>query len=175
MVYLTTVFHLKSVAAATLLNVFNGTTNLTPLLGAFLSDTYLGRYVTLGFASVSSLLVSPSLISETASLLPQLVLFTYWLHQDKCTCVLSDRVDISFTSGASLSLSLSHTCRKPPLFFPGCFVSHAYWLLQDKCTCNVGLAGASDWTHTTKPMIQAHSMCMKALVFTSVYALGASF
>ncbi|XP_010932898.1 protein NRT1/ PTR FAMILY 2.11 [Elaeis guineensis] len=56
LVYLTTVFHLNSVAAATLLNVFNGTTNLTPLLGAFLSDTYLGRYVTLGFASVSSLL-----------------------------------------------------------------------------------------------------------------------
>ncbi|XP_010923294.1 protein NRT1/ PTR FAMILY 2.11 isoform X2 [Elaeis guineensis] len=56
LVYLTTIFHLKSVTAATTLNIFNGTTNLAPLLGAFLSDTYLGRYITLGCASVSSLL-----------------------------------------------------------------------------------------------------------------------
>ncbi|XP_008796643.2 protein NRT1/ PTR FAMILY 2.11-like [Phoenix dactylifera] len=56
LVYLTTIFHLKSVTAATTLNIFTGTTNLTPVLGAFLSDTYLGRYITLGSASVSSLL-----------------------------------------------------------------------------------------------------------------------
>ncbi|KAJ6421720.1 hypothetical protein OIU84_028997, partial [Salix udensis] len=55
-VYLTTVFNMKGVAATTLLNVFNGTTNLAPLLGAYLSDTYFGRYKTLGFASVSSFL-----------------------------------------------------------------------------------------------------------------------
>ncbi|XP_042412273.1 protein NRT1/ PTR FAMILY 2.11-like [Zingiber officinale] len=54
LVYLTTVFHMNSIAAATLVTVFTGTTNLSPLLGAFLSDTYFGRYVTLGFASVSS-------------------------------------------------------------------------------------------------------------------------
>ncbi|XP_020590103.1 protein NRT1/ PTR FAMILY 2.11-like [Phalaenopsis equestris] len=47
---------MKSVAAASLLQIFNGTTNLAPILGAFLSDTYLGRYYTLAFASVSSLL-----------------------------------------------------------------------------------------------------------------------
>ncbi|RRT71002.1 hypothetical protein BHE74_00008464 [Ensete ventricosum] len=57
LVYLTTVFHMKSVAAATLVTVFNGTTSLTPLLGAFLADTYLGRYATLGAASVASFLV----------------------------------------------------------------------------------------------------------------------
>ncbi|CAK7323069.1 unnamed protein product [Dovyalis caffra] len=55
-VYLTTVFNMKSVTAATLLNVFNGTTNLAPLIGAYLSDTHFGRYKTLGFASVSSFL-----------------------------------------------------------------------------------------------------------------------
>lgn len=58
LVYMTTVFHLKSATAATVLNVFSGTTNIAALLGAFLSDAYLGRYVTLGFACVSSLLVS---------------------------------------------------------------------------------------------------------------------
>ncbi|RWW67043.1 hypothetical protein BHE74_00025541 [Ensete ventricosum] len=57
LVYLTVVFHLSSVAAATSLNVFNGTTNLATILGAFVSDTYLGRYATLGFSSMASLLV----------------------------------------------------------------------------------------------------------------------
>lgn len=57
MVYLTIVFHMKRVTAATLINVWNGTCNLSPLLGAFLSDAYFGRFKTLGFASVASLMV----------------------------------------------------------------------------------------------------------------------
>ena len=60
LVYLTTVFNMKSVTATTIINIFNGTSNMTPLLGAFLSDSYLGRYKTLAFASISSLLVTPS-------------------------------------------------------------------------------------------------------------------
>jgi dipeptide/tripeptide permease len=56
LVYLTTVYGMKSANAATLLNLFGGTTNLAPLLGAFLSDSYLGRYATLGLASVASFL-----------------------------------------------------------------------------------------------------------------------
>ncbi|KAG9455741.1 hypothetical protein H6P81_000249 [Aristolochia fimbriata] len=54
MVYLTTVFNLKRVTAATLINVWNGTCNLSPMLGAFLSDAYFGRFKTLGFASIAS-------------------------------------------------------------------------------------------------------------------------
>lgn len=57
LVYLTTVFNMKSITATNVINVFNGTCNLGTLLGAFLSDTYLGRYKTLGTASVSSFLV----------------------------------------------------------------------------------------------------------------------
>ncbi|KAL2254022.1 UNVERIFIED_CONTAM: Protein NRT1/ PTR FAMILY 2.10 [Sesamum indicum] len=56
LVYLTTVFNMKSITATNVLNVFNGTSNFGTLLGAFLSDTYLGRYKTLGIASVSSFL-----------------------------------------------------------------------------------------------------------------------
>ncbi|OWM69764.1 hypothetical protein CDL15_Pgr025613 [Punica granatum] len=55
-VYFTEVFNMKNVSAATLINVFNGTSNMSPLVGAYLSDTYFGRYKTLGFASVSSFL-----------------------------------------------------------------------------------------------------------------------
>ncbi|KAG1347526.1 putative protein NRT1/ PTR FAMILY 2.10 [Cocos nucifera] len=57
LVYLTTIFHLKSVTAATTLNVFNGTTNLATVIGAFVADSYLGRYTTLGFACISSLMI----------------------------------------------------------------------------------------------------------------------
>ncbi|XP_019197266.1 PREDICTED: protein NRT1/ PTR FAMILY 2.11-like [Ipomoea nil] len=56
LVYLTTVFNMKSITATNLINIFNGTCNFGTLLGAFLCDTYLGRYKTLGIASVSSFL-----------------------------------------------------------------------------------------------------------------------
>ncbi|KAK6123267.1 hypothetical protein DH2020_042995 [Rehmannia glutinosa] len=55
-VYLTTVFNMKRINATTLLSVFNGTTNLATLLGAYLCDTYFGRYKTLGFGSFASFL-----------------------------------------------------------------------------------------------------------------------
>lgn len=48
---------MKSITATTLVNIFNGTTNVATLLGAFLCDTYFGRYKTLGFASVASFMV----------------------------------------------------------------------------------------------------------------------
>ncbi|XP_048139057.1 protein NRT1/ PTR FAMILY 2.11-like isoform X2 [Rhodamnia argentea] len=56
LVYLTTVFNMKSITATNIVNIFNGTINFATLLGAFLCDTYFGRYKTLGFASVSSFL-----------------------------------------------------------------------------------------------------------------------
>ncbi|RVW35499.1 Protein NRT1/ PTR family 2.11 [Vitis vinifera] len=56
LVYLTTVFNMKSITATTFVNVFNGSTNFATLIGAFLCDTYFGRYTTLGFASISSFL-----------------------------------------------------------------------------------------------------------------------
>ncbi|WOG99541.1 hypothetical protein DCAR_0518894 [Daucus carota subsp. sativus] len=56
LVYLTTVFNMKSITATNIINIFNGTCNFGTLLGAFLCDTYFGRYKTLGFASISSFL-----------------------------------------------------------------------------------------------------------------------
>ncbi|KAJ9152491.1 hypothetical protein P3X46_026052 [Hevea brasiliensis] len=44
-VYLTTVFNMKSVTATTFINTFNGTANIATLVGAFLSDTYLATSV----------------------------------------------------------------------------------------------------------------------------------
>ncbi|XP_052174780.1 protein NRT1/ PTR FAMILY 2.10-like [Diospyros lotus] len=56
LVYLTNVFNMNTISATNLINIFNGTCNFGTLLGAFLSDTYFGRYKTLGFASISSFL-----------------------------------------------------------------------------------------------------------------------
>ena len=75
--YLTQVFHMRSVDAATLLNGLNGTTSLAPIIGAFLSDAYLGRYLALAIASVASLIVSTGttlLLSSFACLLYLLLL-----------------------------------------------------------------------------------------------------
>ncbi|KAL2244192.1 protein NRT1/ PTR FAMILY 2.11-like [Sesamum indicum] len=55
-VYLTTVFNMTRINATMLLNVFNGTTNFATLIGAYLCDTYFGRYKTLGFGSFASFL-----------------------------------------------------------------------------------------------------------------------
>ncbi|KAK4781509.1 hypothetical protein SAY86_015611 [Trapa natans] len=54
LIYLTTVFNLKSITAANILNIFNGTTNFSTLLGAFFCDTYFGRYKTLAFCTIAS-------------------------------------------------------------------------------------------------------------------------
>ncbi|PKI37232.1 hypothetical protein CRG98_042384 [Punica granatum] len=63
---------MKNVSAATLINVFNGTSNKAPLVGAYISDTYFGHFKTLGFASVSSLLgvISITLMATFSALHP---------------------------------------------------------------------------------------------------------
>nr|BAJ85122.1 predicted protein [Hordeum vulgare subsp. vulgare] len=67
LVYLTTVYHMQSVDAATLLNVFSGTSNLATVLGAFVSDTYLGRYTTIAISTFASFL-GMLLLTLTAAL-----------------------------------------------------------------------------------------------------------
>uniref|UniRef100_A0A1J3HGD7 Protein NRT1/ PTR FAMILY 2.13 n=1 Tax=Noccaea caerulescens TaxID=107243 RepID=A0A1J3HGD7_NOCCA len=70
MVYLTRVFHLQQVDASNVINIWSGFTNLTPLVGAFISDAYIGRFKTIAFASFATLFGLITL-TLTASL-PQL-------------------------------------------------------------------------------------------------------
>ncbi|KAJ4895625.1 Protein NRT1/ PTR FAMILY 2.10 [Raphanus sativus] len=58
LVYLTSVFNLKSYTAATIINAFSGTINFGTFLAAFLCDTYFGRYKTLSVAVVACFLGS---------------------------------------------------------------------------------------------------------------------
>eukprot|EP00257_Ricinus_communis_P009896 XP_002529118.3 protein NRT1/ PTR FAMILY 3.1 [Ricinus communis] len=50
--YLTTQLHLPLTKAANTLTNFSGTSSLTPLLGAFLADSYAGRFWTITVASI---------------------------------------------------------------------------------------------------------------------------
>ncbi|KAK1282230.1 Nitrate transporter 1.7 [Acorus calamus] len=72
MVYLVTKYHMKQVLATNVVNIWSGTTNFAPLIGAFLSDTYWGRFRTLAYCSVASFLgmVVMTLTASIPNLLP---------------------------------------------------------------------------------------------------------
>ncbi|KAJ3705536.1 hypothetical protein LUZ61_009241 [Rhynchospora tenuis] len=52
------VFHMSNAHEATTLNVFNGATNLATVVGAYISDSYLGHYATVWLVTLASLLAS---------------------------------------------------------------------------------------------------------------------
>ncbi|XP_010550650.1 PREDICTED: protein NRT1/ PTR FAMILY 2.11-like [Tarenaya hassleriana] len=58
LVYLTSVFNMKSITAATLINAFSGTISFGTFIAAFLCDTYFGRYKTLTVAVIACFLGS---------------------------------------------------------------------------------------------------------------------
>ncbi|GAY36548.1 hypothetical protein CUMW_022850 [Citrus unshiu] len=58
MVYLLKEYHMNQTSAANILNIWGGVTNFAPLLGAFISDTYTGRFKTITFASIAAILLA---------------------------------------------------------------------------------------------------------------------
>ncbi|KAJ7953740.1 NRT1/PTR family protein 2.2 [Quillaja saponaria] len=56
MVYLTRELHMDQVTASNVLNIWSGISNFGPLIGAFISDAYVGRFKTIAFASCASFL-----------------------------------------------------------------------------------------------------------------------
>ncbi|KAL2519454.1 Protein NRT1/PTR FAMILY 2.13 [Abeliophyllum distichum] len=56
MVFLLTQFHMDQVMASNVLSIWSGITNFAPLVGAYLSDSYLGRFKTIAYASFGSLM-----------------------------------------------------------------------------------------------------------------------
>lgn len=57
MVYLMREYHMDQVQAANVINIWSGLCNLVPLIGAFISDAYAGRFRTIAVGSFASLLV----------------------------------------------------------------------------------------------------------------------
>lgn len=56
--YLTREYGMDAAQAAQLLFLFSSATNFTPILGAVLADSYVGRYRMIGFGCMASLLVT---------------------------------------------------------------------------------------------------------------------
>lgn len=48
---------METTAAANVLFIWTAATNFVPILGAFLADSYVGRYPMIGFGCIISLLV----------------------------------------------------------------------------------------------------------------------
>lgn len=57
MVYLVREYRMDQVTASNIINIWSGVTNFTPLVGAFISDAYAGRFRTIAVASLASFLV----------------------------------------------------------------------------------------------------------------------
>lgn len=57
-VYLQNKYHMGGASNVNVTTIWSGSSNVTSLLGAFLADTYLGRFRTLLFGTISSLLVN---------------------------------------------------------------------------------------------------------------------
>jgi dipeptide/tripeptide permease len=56
--YLTREYGMDAAQGAQLLLLFSSVTNFTPILGAVLADSYVGRYRMIGFGCMASLLVT---------------------------------------------------------------------------------------------------------------------
>jgi peptide/histidine transporter 3/4 len=59
--YLTRVYGMQIATAANVLFLWSAASNFMPILGAFLADSYVGRYRMIGFGSIVSLLVNFSI------------------------------------------------------------------------------------------------------------------
>ncbi|GAB4839932.1 hypothetical protein Ancab_020642 [Ancistrocladus abbreviatus] len=57
LVYLKREYHMDQVSATNLINIWYGVTNFAPVIGAFISDAYTGRFWVITFGSVASFLV----------------------------------------------------------------------------------------------------------------------
>jgi dipeptide/tripeptide permease len=96
MVYLMRVFHLEQVTAANVINIWSGVTNFAPLVGAFISDAYVGRFKTIAFASCAAFLVHfsdhftlLSVHTVISSYCKIKINFLFWLlHRYICLCAV---------------------------------------------------------------------------------------
>lgn len=68
--YLIKDYHMGVAKGTNILFFWQAATNFTPILGAFVADSYLGRFLTIGLGSICSLLVTfyflPSFIYDVS-------------------------------------------------------------------------------------------------------------
>ncbi|XP_044492629.1 protein NRT1/ PTR FAMILY 2.13-like [Mangifera indica] len=96
-VYLVNELFLEQVVAVNIMNIWTGITNFAPLLGAFISDAYVGRFKTIAFSSFASLL--GMMIVTLTAWLPQ-------LHPPKCNAAQQSLSRCKSASKAQLGVLL---------------------------------------------------------------------
>ncbi|XP_010459536.1 PREDICTED: protein NRT1/ PTR FAMILY 2.9 [Camelina sativa] len=100
-VYLTTVFNMKSITAAKVVNIYGGTSNFGTIIAAFLCDSYFGRFKTLSVAMIACFLGSVAM---------DLTAVIHKLHPAKCAkeigsvCNGPSMGQIMFLAGAMVLL-----------------------------------------------------------------------
>lgn len=82
MVYMVREYHMDQVQAATLINTWSALTNFAPIIGAFISDSCTGKFVTIVFGSISELLVI------TIFLEIELMIILYEIYDRLFACML---------------------------------------------------------------------------------------
>lgn len=55
--YLSREYNMETTEASNTLFIWSAVTNFTPVIGAFIADSYTGRYQMVGFGSIATLLV----------------------------------------------------------------------------------------------------------------------
>ncbi|XP_028085692.1 protein NRT1/ PTR FAMILY 2.13 [Camellia sinensis] len=105
MIYLLNQFHLEQASAANILSIWMGITNFAPLIGAFVSDAYIGRFWTIGFSSFASLLgmVTLTLIAWMPKLHPA-PCTPHQLQLHQCSPPSTSQLCILFTALGFLSV-----------------------------------------------------------------------
>ncbi|KAF5187032.1 NRT1/ PTR FAMILY 2.13 [Thalictrum thalictroides] len=105
MVYLLNEYHMDQVFANNVINIWSGTTNFGPLIGAYISDAHIGKFKTLAFASIASLLGMISLTLTAA--IPQLrppPCTKIQLQHDQCMGPTKGQLGILYMSLGFLSI-----------------------------------------------------------------------
>jgi peptide/histidine transporter 3/4 len=81
--YLTREYGMDAASGAQILFLYSAAGNFMPIIGAFLADTYVGRYPMIGFGCIASLLVT-LFLSNFASSLLSFYFSPFCLSQRQC-------------------------------------------------------------------------------------------
>lgn len=74
--YLTRHYGMEAAAATNVIPLWSAASNFTPILGDFLADSYIGRYPTIAFGSLVTLLVGANLITKLKGTFNFVFIFT---------------------------------------------------------------------------------------------------
>ncbi|XP_074306630.1 protein NRT1/ PTR FAMILY 2.12-like [Silene latifolia] len=118
MVYMRREYHMDQVLAASIINVYYGVANFAPLLGAFISDAYIGRFLAILIGSFASFLgiLTLTLTAWIPSLKPQWCRYNdrnNQIQQSLSSCSKPNKQQLSVLILSFGLLSIGTGCIRP--------------------------------------------------------------